>query len=147
MPLRREERTAVCPRGHSFDVARSGYLNLLQPQDRRSRQPGDSAEAVAARRRLHDRGVTAPLLEAMSAFLNPVRSDIVLDAGCGDGFYLGSMAGAAGFDAHGVDISIPAVQLRGAAISPVRMDRRQCRPLCALRGRARSRQSCRLPGA
>jgi 23S rRNA (guanine745-N1)-methyltransferase len=109
MPLRREQRTAVCPRGHSFDIARSGYINLLQPQDRRSRQPGDSAEAVAARRRLHDRGVTAPLLEAMSALLNPQPSDIVLDAGCGDGFYLGSMSGMAGFDAHGVDISIPAV--------------------------------------
>ena len=35
--------------------------------------------------------------------------DIVLDAGCGDGFYLGSLARQAGFDAHGVDISIPAV--------------------------------------
>ena len=33
----------------------------------------------------------------------------MLDAGCGDGFYLGSLARLAGFDAHGVDISIPAV--------------------------------------
>ena len=32
--------TQVCPRGHAFDVARSGYVNLLQPQDRRS--PGQS---------------------------------------------------------------------------------------------------------
>ena len=38
----------ICPRGHSFDVARSGYINLLQPQERRSRNPGDSADAVAA---------------------------------------------------------------------------------------------------
>ena len=36
-------------------------------------------------------------------------SDIVLDAGCGDGFYLGTLARQTGFDAHGVDISIPAV--------------------------------------
>jgi 23S rRNA (guanine745-N1)-methyltransferase len=36
-------------------------------------------------------------------------SDVVLDAGCGDGFYLGTLAGQAGFGAHGVDISIPAV--------------------------------------
>src|SRR5207244_7685400 len=36
-------------------------------------------------------------------------SDIVLDAGCGDGFYLGSLAGQTGFDAHGVDISTAAV--------------------------------------
>jgi 23S rRNA (guanine745-N1)-methyltransferase len=34
----------------------------------------------------------------------------VLDAGCGDGFYLGSLASQIGFDAHGIDISIPAVE-------------------------------------
>ncbi len=34
---------------------------------------------------------------------------MVLDAGCGDGFYLGALARETGFDAHGVDISIPAV--------------------------------------
>ena len=63
LPLVREDRRVFCPRAHSFDVARSGYLNLLQPQDRRSKQPGDTTEAVAARRRLHDLGVTAPLLD------------------------------------------------------------------------------------
>ena len=102
-------RRVVCSRGHSFDVARSGYINLLQPQDRRSKQPGDSAGAVAARRRLHEAGVTRPLLEAISALLQPSPSDIVLDAGCGDGYYLGEMADASGFQAYGVDISIPAV--------------------------------------
>lgn len=99
----------VCSRGHSFDIARSGYINLLQPQDRRSKQPGDSAEAVAARRRLHELGVTAPLLEAISGVVSPLQGDVVLDAGCGDGFYLGSMQRECGFQAHGVDISIPAV--------------------------------------
>src|SRR6185503_5748900 len=32
-----------------------------------------------------------------------------LDAGCGEGFYLGMLARQAGFAAHGVDISVPAV--------------------------------------
>jgi 23S rRNA (guanine745-N1)-methyltransferase len=35
--------------------------------------------------------------------------DVVLDAGCGDGFYLGSLARQSGFGAHGVDISTAAV--------------------------------------
>ncbi len=99
----------LCPRGHSFDVARSGYVNLLQPQDRRSKQPGDTAEAVAARRRLHDRGVTEPLLRAISEAITASPRDIVLDAGCGDGFYLGALASETGCDAHGVDISVPAI--------------------------------------
>jgi 23S rRNA (guanine745-N1)-methyltransferase len=109
----REEKRVVCAQGHSFDIARSGYINLLQPQERRSKHPGDTAAAVVARRRLHDRGVTEPLLrgiaEMLTARLSGVISDVVLDAGCGDGFYLGSLARQIGLDAHGVDISIPAV--------------------------------------
>ena len=98
-----------CSRGHSFDVARSGYVNLLQPQDKRSKHPGDSAEAIAARRRLHDSGVTRKLLDGVGEILSPSPDDVVLDAGCGDGFYLGNLAKERGFQAHGVDISIPAV--------------------------------------
>jgi 23S rRNA (guanine745-N1)-methyltransferase len=109
LALVRAERRLVCPRGHSFDVARSGYINLLQPQERRSKRPGDTAAAVAARRRLHDRGVTGPLQEAIAEIMAASPGDTVLDAGCGDGFYLGTLAGQAGFEAHGVDISIPAV--------------------------------------
>jgi len=114
LALAREEGRLVCPRGHSFDVARSGYINLLQPQDRRSKQPGDTAAAVAARRRLHDRGVSEPMLQAI-AELAGISDDAslresVLDAGCGDGYYLGELARRTGCDAHGVDISIPAVE-------------------------------------
>jgi len=113
LPLARAEgadaRREVCPRGHSFDIARSGYINLLQPQDRRSRLPGDTRAAVLARRRLHDLGVTEPLLRAIAELIEPSPDDIVLDAGCGDGFYLGSLNRQLGLAAHGVDISIPAV--------------------------------------
>lgn len=105
----REERRLHCGRGHSFDAARSGYVNLLQPQERRSRNPGDTSAAVAARRRVHDRGVTAPLLHAMARIVAASPSDIVLDAGCGEGFYLGTLAREIGFAAHGIDISIPAI--------------------------------------
>ncbi len=109
MPLQRESRRLFCPRGHSFDVARSGYINLLQPQDRRSKRPGDIAAAIAGRRRLHDSGVTGPLLHAIAQTVAASPRDVVLDAGCGEGFYLGTLARQTGFAAHGVDISVPAV--------------------------------------
>jgi 23S rRNA (guanine745-N1)-methyltransferase len=118
MPLGRAERRLFCPRGHSFDFARSGYINLLQPQERRSKRPGDTVAAVAARRRLHDRGVTEPLLGAIGEIMAPCSSDIVLDAGCGEGFYLGSLAGQTGFDAHGVDISTTAVDAAARRYPP-----------------------------
>jgi 23S rRNA (guanine745-N1)-methyltransferase len=111
-------RRLVCPRGHSFDVARSGYINLLQPQDRRSKQPGDTPKAVAARRRLHDLGVTRPLLNGIAELANVTTKDIVLDAGCGDGFYLGSLVSQSCCEGHGVDISIPAVEAAARRYPP-----------------------------
>ena len=99
-----------CERGHSFDVARSGYVNLLQPQDRRSREPGDSAEVVAARRRLHERGVTQPLYRGLADLTAARAGEAVVDAGCGEGFYLGQMAAESGCVGWGVDISIPAIE-------------------------------------
>ncbi len=105
----RERQSAACAQGHSFDVAQSGYINLLQPQDRRSKLPGDTRAAIAARRRLHDAGVTGRLLEGIAEMMDASSSDAVLDAGCGDGFYLGSVARQAGCSGHGVDISTAAV--------------------------------------
>jgi 23S rRNA (guanine745-N1)-methyltransferase len=110
LALVREERRLSCARGHSFDVARSGYINLLQPQERRSKQPGDTAAALAARRRLHDCGATEPLLDAIGEIMAASPGDTVLDAGCGEGFYLSTLARRSGFSAHGVDISVPAIE-------------------------------------
>jgi 23S rRNA (guanine745-N1)-methyltransferase len=98
-------RTRRCAKGHSFDEARSGYLNLLQPQDSRSRQPGDSAEVAAARRRLHDRGTSAEVLRAAGAMLRLRETDVLLEAGCGDGFYAGQLSLESHCQAWGVDIS------------------------------------------
>jgi len=74
--------------------------------------------AVGARRRLHDRGVSAPLLDAITGMLDARFSDIVLDAGCGDGFYLGSLAQRTGCEAHGVDISTRAVDAAARRYPP-----------------------------
>lgn len=110
LPLTREDRRMLCERGHSFDIARSGYINLLQPQDRRSNQPGDTVAAVAARRRLHDQGTTRPLFNVIAEIIQPSQTDVILDAGCGEGFYLGTLAHQTGCSAHGVDISVPAIE-------------------------------------
>ncbi len=108
-PLRKEPRAWVCPRGHSFDIARSGYCNLLQPQDSRSRNPGDPREAALARRRFLEAGHGNLLLQALSEMV-PERSAI-LDVGCGEGFFLGSLAAQKEIEAHGIDLSVPAIDL------------------------------------
>lgn len=109
------ERRFACPSRHSFDVSREGYLNLLQPQDRRSRRPGDSREAIFARRRLAEAGleppVAAELLRVLDAIPSAGEVPALLDVGCGDGSLLEALAALRPIAAHGVDISVPAIEL------------------------------------
>ena len=109
LPLTQADRSWVCPSRHRFDVARSGYVNLLQPQDRRSRHPGDTVEMVRARQSLHATGATQPMLDAIETIAVPTAADIVLDVGCGDGYYLGTLAERTGCLAYGTDISASAI--------------------------------------
>jgi 23S rRNA (guanine745-N1)-methyltransferase len=105
-PLERRERSWVCPQGHSFDIARTGYCNLLQPQDRKSKSPGDPKEAAMARRRFLEAGHGDFLLRAL---YEEIQGSTILDVGCGEGFFLGSLS--KGREAHGVDLSVPAIDL------------------------------------
>ena len=49
-PLAREDHAVRCPRGHSFDRARQGYVHLLPPSQMHAKVPGDSKEMVDSRR-------------------------------------------------------------------------------------------------
>ncbi len=118
-PLHGNGPTRQCPAGHSFDVAAHGYLNLLPVQHKRSRDPGDSKEMVAARRRFLDSGCYQPIAAAVSQAVLPAQAHsgtlACLDAGCGEGYYLRELATAAqargqALSVLGVDISKWAVQ-------------------------------------
>ena len=107
--LTRDRGGLACARAHSFDLARSGYVNLLLPQDRRSSQPGDAPATVAARLRIEARGCEMPLTEAITSLLTVGPGDAVLDVGCGAGQHLAAMVARFGCEAHGLDISVPAI--------------------------------------
>ncbi|HEV7668197.1 MAG TPA: methyltransferase domain-containing protein [Thermoanaerobaculia bacterium] len=107
-------RRAVCPQGHSYDRAKSGYWNLLQPQDRRSNAPGDSKEAAQARRLLADRALDAPLFAALLPILDtldPINHPPVLDVGCGEGAWLGFLGAHREVQPWGTDLSTAAIEL------------------------------------
>ena len=111
------DRSYRCARGHAYDVARSGYVNLLQPQDRRAALPGDSKAAAEARRRFlragHGEGF-ARELAALLRGLGPTRPAL-LDIGFGEGSYLARMVDALGAAGEGLDISVAAVDLAARA--------------------------------
>lgn len=111
LPLAQLARRFTCDRGHSFDVARSGYLNLLQPFDRRSPEAGDTRASIEARARLVQAGVGAVLLDTVVRIVSPlVRPDraIVADLGCGTGDALAAVARARAITGIGIDLSTAA---------------------------------------
>lgn len=107
--LDRGPRAWACARGHSFDVARSGYVNLLQPQDRRSSEAGDHREAVRARARLLDAGVGRTVLDRFVScavdLLHGRDRAAVVELGCGSGDALGALQARGGVAGFGIDLS------------------------------------------
>lgn len=102
-PLSRSDGAWRCSDGHSFDIAKQGYVNLLPVQQKRSHDPGDSKAMVAARQRFLNAGHYQPIAEAVShAVLGHIETQATeslpfscLDAGCGEGYYLRQLAHAA----------------------------------------------------
>lgn len=110
-PLRREEKRYVCPQGHSFDIARQGYVNLLTVQQKHSLDPGDTQQQVLSRRAFLESGFYAPISEALNqAALDYNAQGEILDVGCGEGYYSARLAAALGAPLTGLDISKEAVR-------------------------------------
>ena len=121
-PLIRDARAARCGSGHSFDVAREGYVNLLLPQQRHSRDPGYSQAMIAGRREFFGTGHYERLADEIAGLVRsclppPGTSPVVIDAGCGEGYYLRRLRHAlagpeprAGAVRCGLDISRHAVR-------------------------------------
>lgn len=89
LPLERQDGVYRCPGGHSFDVAREGYVHLLPPNQKHSALPGDDRDMVLARREFLSKGYYQPLLNTICKELLtlPGQSPVILDAGCGEGYY------------------------------------------------------------
>lgn len=97
-PLTRDEKAWACKKGHSFDVASEGYVYLLPPNKKHSKDPGDTKQMVAARRAFLEAGCYEPfhrrLCELACEALAAVPAPAVLDAGCGEGWYTSALLDA-----------------------------------------------------
>lgn len=111
-PLIRAGRAFACEKGHLYDVARSGYVNLLQPQDRRSLAAGDAKDVVAARSRLLDAGIGRTVVDGvveLVASRSLLEQSVAVDLGSGSGHTLAAVAARTGAGGVGIDISVAAV--------------------------------------
>ncbi|AXI79857.1 putative RNA methyltransferase [Peterkaempfera bronchialis] len=87
-------RTLRCAAGHSFDIARQGYVSLL-PGDAHT-GTGDTAAMVAARDAFLSAGHYAPIAEALAdaaadALADGPAGGCVADLGAGTGHYLAAV--------------------------------------------------------
>ncbi|HEX9065814.1 MAG TPA: methyltransferase domain-containing protein [Streptosporangiaceae bacterium] len=119
--LRRAGGTLRCPAGHSFDIARQGYVSLLPPGPAAGR--GDTAAMVAARQRFLAGGHFAPIASALAAAAgapsetSPATTPrCVADVGAGTGYYLAAVLGELpDYAGLALDVSKPALRTAARA--------------------------------
>ncbi|MDT0595565.1 putative RNA methyltransferase [Glaciecola petra] len=117
-----------CHNKHAFDKAKEGYVNLLLPNQKNSKAPGDSPEMVLARRSFLNEGHYYPLAQAIAETIKGLTRNKmsasgikptsatpnIFDLGCGEGYYLYTIKAILHDElkAHygGIDISKKAVQ-------------------------------------
>lgn len=114
----RDTSRLVCEHGHSFDIARQGYVSLRTG----SRTPvnADSAAMVTARERLLESGLYRPIrLHAshlVTTYAPATEQPIIIDLAGGTGYYLAGLLDSVQ-DARGICVDLSVAALRRAARS------------------------------
>lgn len=117
--LSEDARRLVSESGHSYDVARQGYVTLAGGAG--LRYSGDSTEMIRARETFLSGGHFAPFVEAVSNTIADILDDAevadedqpaICEVGAGTGYYLAhvldSIQQSRGV---GLDVSVPAAKL------------------------------------
>ncbi len=98
-----------CSKGHSFDVAKEGYVNLLRTS-KKGDLMGDDKLSARSRRDFLNKGYYAPLKEEICRIFSEKRGN-VLDICCGEGYYTAALGENPGLQVFGFDISREMVRL------------------------------------
>ncbi len=105
----------VCEARHTYDVSKEGYVNLTNTASQKI--SGDSKEMARARNEFLATGAYAPLASLLSEY----SRSVVVDAGCGEGYYTRALAGSAelcyGFDLSKSAVSIAAKRASASGLS------------------------------
>lgn len=84
------ERRLACRRGHSFDLARSGYVNLTCARKNAPAAGGDTRAQLEHRARFLERGHFDAIADEIADHARGAAA--ILEAGCGTGFHLARIA-------------------------------------------------------
>lgn len=113
LDLHQNGNSLACERGHCFDLASAGYVNLASAKQAGG---GDSKELVAARVAFLGSGYYEPFArQVCQRVAQYAHGGVVVDAGCGEGYYSLMAAEAAEADMCGFDLSKFAVMAAAKA--------------------------------
>jgi len=138
-----KERTFRCEKGHSYDVAKQNYVNLLMSNKSSSKRHGDDRLMVKARKDFLEKDYYLFLRDEICRLASLYRKEgcvDFLDAGCGEGWYTSAvretLESTGGCSALGVDISKEALMAAG------RRDRRALWAVASINSLPVAGESC-----
>jgi 23S rRNA (guanine745-N1)-methyltransferase len=107
-PLRPAPAALGCAAGHTFDLARQGFVDLTAG---RLAHAGDTADMISAREALLGAGHFRVLTDALVAAVGERPTGLVIDAGAGTGQHVAGLLDARPGDLGlAVDVSKPALR-------------------------------------
>lgn len=108
-----------CDKGHSFDISRGNYVNLLVDNQKKSKEPGDNKEMIESRRNFLNKEYYSTFSDELNKIVfEYIDQDNlnILDSGCGEGYFLAKLKNSfsseehCGISFHGIDISKAAIK-------------------------------------
>ncbi|MGY4099530.1 putative RNA methyltransferase [Nocardia sp. R16R-3T] len=108
--MQSRDRALRCGRGHSFDIAKQGYVSLLTGAS--TKMTGDTSAMLDARAAFQVGGFFAPIADAVATTVAADAFDgaAVLEVGAGTGYYLAAVLDAVAAVGIALDVAKPAAR-------------------------------------
>lgn len=114
-PLKKDLNLLKCRNNHCFDLSKTGYVNLLTGSGKKNH--GDDKLMVKARHDFLSKDYYKPLRDKLQEEVSEiaVSGNILLDSGCGEGYYTSAFVDALreknDCEIFGIDLSKEALKL------------------------------------
>lgn len=111
--LEEKEKSFICAKGHCFDKAKEGYVNLLTGSHKPGSAIGDNRDMALNRRDFLSKGYFDALVCALVELINEkaIPRPTIADICCGEGYYGNRIKNEIGCDMLGFDLSKEMVRL------------------------------------
>ncbi|MBQ3136598.1 MAG: methyltransferase domain-containing protein [Clostridia bacterium] len=111
--LREESRSMKCGKGHCFDRAKEGYINLIAGTHKKGSLIGDNRDMALSRRSFLEKGYFDILLNELISIIKDksLPCPHILDICCGEGYYSHKIKEKVNCEMCGFDISKEMVRL------------------------------------